>query len=256
METSGAIWADSLTAVVLVGLVSLVGATTLVGASARLTSGWLKHVLIVLVAFAAGALLGDAFLHLLPETVEKTGELGLSTSLAVLAGVSAFFVLEKGLHWHHSHIGHEETVHPVAITNLIGDGLHNFLDGAIIAASFTVSPQLGVATAVAVAVHEIPQELGDFGILVHSGLTPRRALALNFASSLAAIAGAVATLAFAPVETIESAMVPFTAGAFIYIASTDLMPEIHKEPEPLKSVIQLLAFGCGVGVMAALLVIG
>lgn len=253
METTSTIWINSLIAVVLVGLVSLVGAVGLVGASARTSSGWLKQVLIVLVAFAAGALLGDAFLHLLPETVERTGELGLSTSFAVLAGVSAFFVLEKGLHWHHSHIGHEETVHPVAVTNLIGDGLHNFLDGAIIAASFAVSPQLGVATAVAVAVHEIPQELGDFGILVHSGLTPRRALALNFFSGLAAIAGAVATLAFAPVETIETAMVPFTAGAFIYIASTDLMPEIHKEPEPVKSVIQLLAFGCGVGVMAAML---
>ncbi len=215
----------------------------------------LRTVLIVLVAFAAGALLGDAFLHLLPEIVEIRGGLDPATSFATLAGVSVFFVLEKGLHWHHSHIGHEETVHPVAVTNVVGDGLHNFLDGAIVAASFATSPTLGIATAIAVALHEIPQELGDFGILVHSGLQPKRALALNFVSGLAAIAGAVATLAFAPVEAIENAMVPFTAGAFIYIASTDLMPEIHKEPEPLKSVIQLLAFGCGVGVMAALLVI-
>lgn len=247
---SGSVWFSAIAAVVLVSGVSLVGASSLV-----LKESWLKPTLIVLVAFAAGALLGDAFLHLLPETVAETGELRLSTSFAVLAGVSTFFVLEKGLHWHHSHIGHEETVHPVAITNLIGDGLHNFLDGAIIAASFAVSPQLGVATTIAVALHEIPQELGDFGILVHSGLTPRRALTLNFASGLLAIAGAVVTLAFTPVETIENAMVPFTAGAFIYIASTDLMPEIHKEPEPVKSIIQLLAFGCGVGVMAALLVL-
>lgn len=247
---SGSVWFSALSAVVLVSAVSLVGATSLL-----VKERFLKPILIVLVAFAAGALLGDAFLHLLPETVERTGELGLSTSLAVLAGVSAFFVLEKGLHWHHSHIGHEETVHPVAVTNLIGDGLHNFLDGAIIAASFSVSPQLGIATTVAVALHEIPQELGDFGILVHSGLSPRRALTLNFASGLAAIAGAIATLAFTPVATIENAMVPFTAGAFIYIASTDLMPEIHKEPEPVKSIIQLIAFGCGVGIMAALLVL-
>lgn len=247
---SGSVWLSALAAVVLVSVVSLVGASSLI-----LKESWLKPTLIVLVAFAAGALLGDAFLHLLPETVAEDGELSLSTSFAVLAGVSTFFVLEKGLHWHHSHIGHEETVHPVAITNLIGDGLHNFLDGAIIAASFAVSPQLGVATSIAVALHEIPQELGDFGILVHSGLTPRRALALNFASGLLAIAGAVMTLAFTPVETIENAIVPFTAGAFIYIASTDLMPEIHKEPEPMKSIIQLLAFGCGVGVMAALLVL-
>lgn len=250
METPGTVWLSALAAVVLVSVLSLVGASSLV-----LKEKWLKPMLIVLVAFAAGALLGDAFLHLLPEAVEAKGELSLSISLAVLAGVSAFFVLEKGLHWHHAHIGHEETVHPVAVTNLIGDGLHNFLDGAIIAASFAVSPQLGVATTVAVALHEIPQELGDFGILVHSGLSPKRALMLNFVSGLAAIAGAVATLAFTPVDTIENAMVPFAAGAFIYIASTDLMPEIHKEPEPLKSVIQLLAFGCGVGVMAALLVL-
>jgi zinc and cadmium transporter len=173
----------------------------------------------------------------------------------VLAGVSTFFVLEKGLHWHHSHIGHEETVHPVAVTNLVGDGLHNFLDGAIVAASFAASPELGIATTVAVAIHEIPQELGDFGILVHSGLSPKRALMFNLLSGLTAVAGAIAVLAFTPVETIERAMIPFTAGAFIYIASTDLMPEIHKEPEPLKSVIQLIAFGCGVGVMAAMLVL-
>ena len=249
MEDAG-VWISALVAVSGVGLLSLIGAVSLV-----LRETWLRKILIVLIAFAAGALLGDAFLHLLPEVVEETGELGLATSFAVLAGVSAFFVLEKGLHWHHSHIGHEETVHPVAVTNLVGDGLHNFLDGAIIASTFAVSPELGIATTVAVALHEIPQELGDFGILVHSGLSPRRALAFNLLSGLLAIAGAVAVLAFTPVEALERAMVPFTAGAFIYIASTDLMPEIHKEPEPVKSVIQLLAFACGVGVMAALLVL-
>lgn len=250
MGSSGGVWVSSLVAVAIVSGLSLVGAASLV-----LKERWLRPALIVLVAFAAGALLGDAFLHLLPEAVESRGELGPGISFSVLAGVSTFFVLEKGLHWHHSHIGHKETVHPVAVTNIVGDALHNFLDGAIIAASFAASPQLGVATTVAVALHEIPQELGDFGILVHSGLKPRRALALNFASGLAAVAGALATLAFAPVGAIENAMVPFTAGAFVYIASTDLMPEIHKEPEPLKSVIQLIAFGCGVGIMAALLVL-
>jgi zinc and cadmium transporter len=249
MESAG-VWASSIVAVSIVSILSLIGAISLV-----LREAWLRQALIVLVAFAAGALLGDAFLHLLPEVVEETGELGLPTSFAVLAGVSTFFVLEKGLHWHHSHIGHEETVHPVAVTNLVGDGLHNFLDGAIVAASFAASPELGIATTVAVAIHEIPQELGDFGILVHSGLSPKRALMFNLLSGLTAIAGAVAVLAFTPVETIERAMIPFTAGAFIYIASTDLMPEIHKEPEPLKSVIQLIAFGCGVGVMAAMLVL-
>jgi zinc and cadmium transporter len=250
MGSEATVWLASIGVVSLVSFMSLVGAATLV-----LKESVLRNALIVLVSFAAGALLGDAFLHLLPQTVEAKGSLDLTTSYAVLAGVSSFFVLEKGLHWHHSHVGHSETVHPVAITNLVGDGLHNFLDGAIIAGSFVVSIPLGVATAVAVAVHEIPQELGDFGILVHSGLKPRRALILNLLSGLAAVAGAIVTLAFAPTATIENLMVPFTAGAFIYIASTDLMPEIHKEPEPVKSLIQLLAFGAGVGVMAAMLVI-
>lgn len=248
MDSAGGVWLASMVAVAIVSGLSLVGASSLI-----LTDNWLRHILLIVVAFAAGALLGDAFLHLLPETVETQGEFTLATSFSVLAGVSTFFVLEKGLHWHHSHIGHHETVHPVAITNLIGDGLHNFLDGAIIAGSFAVSRELGVATSVAVALHEIPQELGDFGILVHSGLSPRRALTLNFASGLVAVAGAIVTLTIAPVDAIENKMVPFTAGAFIYIASTDLMPEIHKEPEPLKSVIQLTAFGFGVGLMAALL---
>ena len=250
METDATVWLSTLVAVAIVSAISLVGATSLF-----LTDRSIRQALIVLIGFAAGALLGDAFLHLLPETVEEAGELTLGTSFAVLTGVSVFFVLEKVLHWHHSHIGHRETVHPMAITNVIGDGLHNFLDGVIIASSFAVTPELGIATSVAVALHEIPQELGDFAILVHSGLQPRRALFLNLASGLAAVAGAVATLVFAPVAAAEQAIVPFAAGAFIYIASTDLLPEIHKEPEPLKSAVQLLAFACGVGVMAALLLL-
>lgn len=250
MDVAASVWGWSLLSVFGISAISLLGASSLVLSERRL-----RQALVFLIAFAAGALLGDAFLHLLPETVEAAGGLELSASFSVLVGVAAFFILEKVLHWHHAHLPHSETFHPVAVTNLVGDGLHNFVDGAIVGAAFAASTPLGVATAIAVALHEIPQELGDFGILLHAGLAPKRALLLNFLSGLAAVAGAVIALAFASVSTIESLFVPFTAGAFIYIAGTDLMPEIHKEPEPLKSVLQLLAFGAGVGMMALLLVL-
>lgn len=214
----------------------------------------LQKGLLVLISFAAGALLGDSFLHLIPEISENGFE--LKSSFALLGGVLAFFILEKVLHWHHSHVPSEEVLHPVAITNLIGDALHNFVDGAIIAGGFLVSPQLGIATAIAVALHEIPQELGDFGIMVHAGLKPRRALTLNFLTGLTSVLGAVLTLAAAPfVSGIEEILVPVTAGGFVYVASTDLIPELHKEPEAGKSLVQLAGLMAGVGIMALLLLL-
>lgn len=229
---------------------SLVGSFTLVVGPRTL-----RKSLIVLVAFAAGALLGDAFIHILPEVAEEEPGLDLTASLLLVGGVVTFFILEKVLHWHHSHMPSEEVLHPIATMNLIGDGLHNFIDGAIVAAAFTVSPQLGVATAVAVALHEIPQELGDFGILIHAGLPPRRALFLNFATGLAAIAGGALTLLLASQAAVARLLLPFTAGAFVYIASTDLIPELHKEPEPAKSAIQVAGLVAGVATMVALLAV-
>ncbi len=241
-------WALSGAAVLGISSVSLLGALGLV-----VRPDALRGALLLLISFAAGALLGDAFLHLIPEIAESAAGLDGLASAGLLAGVLSFFVLEKILHWHHSHLPHEEVLHPVAVSNLVGDGLHNFLDGAIVAGAFVASPALGLATAVAVALHEIPQELGDFGILVHAGLTPRRALLLNFASGLTAVAGMAATLTFLPVEATQRLLLPFSAGAFVYIASTDLIPELHKEPEPAKSLLQVVALLAGVGIMAALL---
>lgn len=215
----------------------------------------LRKIVLVLVAFASGGLLGDAFLHLLPEIAETPSGFDLSASLAILGGLIAFFILEKLLHWHHAHMPHEEVMHPVAVTNLVGEGLHNFVDGALVAGGFIVSPEVGIATTVAVALHEIPQELGDFAILIHAGLSSKKALILNFLSSLAAFAGAIATLSFITVGVTERIVLPFTAGTFIYIAATDLIPELHKEPEPAKSLVQLGALLAGIGVMAALLVL-
>jgi zinc and cadmium transporter len=244
----GAVVTQTLVALLVISGLSLVGAFTLTVAPDTLRKG-----LIVMVAFAAGALLGDAFIHILPEVSESKAGFDLTASLALIAGIVVFFVLEKVLHWHHSHLPSDEVMHPVATMNLIGDGLHNFIDGAIVAAAFSVSIQVGIATAVAVALHEIPQELGDFAILVHAGLAPKRALLLNFATALTALLGGIVTLSIGSVASIEHPLLPFTAGAFVYIASTDLIPELHKEPEPGKSAIQVLALVAGVGIMVAML---
>ena len=243
-------WAPALIGVVLISSFSLIGAIGLV-----IKRDWLERSLFFVVAFAAGALLGDAFFHLIPEIAESPRGFDVTASTALLAGVLTLFTLEKVLHWHHAHFPHGEVLHPVAITNLVGDGLHNFVDGAIVAGSFAVSTELGIATTIAVALHEIPQEFGDFGILLHAGLSPRRALALNFLSAIAAVLGALAVLILVPVELIERMLVPFSAGSFIYIASTDLLPDLHKEPEPARSLAQLVALVGGIGAMAALLLL-
>ena len=243
-------WVLPLVAVLGISAISLIGAASLV-----LSRGWLQRILFFIVAFAAGALLGDVFFHLVPEISESATGFDTTASVAILAGVLTLFTLEKVLHWHHAHFPSEEVLHPVAVTNLVGDGLHNFVDGAIVAGSFAVSTELGIATAIAVGLHEIPQEFGDFGILLHAGLSPKRALALNFASAVVAMLGAVAVLVLIPVDVIERILVPFSAGAFIYIASTDLLPDLHKEPETGKSLVQLVALVAGIAAMAALLIL-
>lgn len=246
METST--WVSSMIAVGLVSSLSGIGAITLF-----LNRRILQRMLLLLVSFAAGALLGDSFIHLIPEIAESETGFDLFASYAILGGIVAFFILEKVLHWHHAHLPDEDVIHPVAVSNLIGDGLHNFLDGAIIAGAFAADPALGIATAIAVALHEIPQELGDFSILLHSGMAPKKALLLNLASGLVSLAGAAVALTIASSADLERLLLPFSAGAFIYIASTDLIPELHKEPEPVKSLMQATALLAGVGVMAALL---
>jgi zinc and cadmium transporter len=250
VDVAVGVWLQTIAALVVVSALSLVGASVV-----ALTREALQRILFLLISFAAGALLGDAFIHIVPEIAESDLGFDTTASMGLLSGVIAFFILEKVLHWHHAHLPHEEVLHPVAVSNLVGDALHNFVDGAIIAGAFVTSPEIGVATTVAVALHEIPQELGDFGILVHAGLAPRRALMLNFATGLAAVAGGVLTLMLASVAGVERYLLPFTAGAFVYIASTDLFPELHKEPEPGKSLIQVIAVVGGVGVMALLLLL-
>jgi zinc and cadmium transporter len=192
-------------------------------------------------------LIGGAFIHLLPEAVEKSGQTVLYYAIA---GIMFFFVMEKFLHWRHCH-EEECQIHAFAYINLFGDGIHNFIDGMIIAASFVLSPDLGAATTLAVIFHEIPQEIGDFGVLIYGGLGKGKALAYNFLSALTAIAGALLTYYLSYMQDIQQLLVPFAAGGFIYIAATDLMPELHKKSHVTESIVQLLAILAGIVLMLA-----
>lgn len=243
------VWLYTIASVMGVSLLSLVGVFTL-----YIKKDILSKALVFLVSFSAGALLGDAFVHLLPEAVEKTG-FNLQVSLSLLSGIVTFFVLEKFIHWHHCHdISCEHQHKSYAYMNLIGDGVHNIIDGMIIAGSFMADVTLGISTTLAVAFHEIPQELGDYAVLVHGGFDRLKALSFNFLSAILAVMGAVFTLIVgSAVENLALYLVPFTAGGFIYIASSDLIPELHKENRLKVSTVQLIGILSGIGVMVALL---
>lgn len=246
------IWLYTLTSVFIVSLMGFAGALTL-----PFKRDALNKMVFFLVSFATGALFGDAFIHLLPEAVEKTG-FSLTVSLSLIAGIMVFFVLEKIICWRHCHIEtSDEHPHPFAWMNLIGDAFHNLLDGMVIAGSFLAGPTLGFATTLAVIFHEIPQEIGDYGILIHGGFGRIQALFMNFFVQLTAILGAIIILALSiNTETLTAYLIPFTAGGFIYIAGSDLIPELHKETNIRNSLFQLLSLGLGIGLMLILLLLG
>jgi len=250
--TTDNIWFWVLGSVFMVSLVAVIAFSFLPLAKKRL-----QNLLLYLVAFSAGALFGDAFIHLLPEVFEKMAN-KISFSLSVLAGILIFFVLEKFIRWRHCHIEvSERHLHPLAVLNLVGDGAHNFLDGIIIAASYLVSVPLGIATTLAVLFHEIPQEIGDAGVLMHTGISWGRAMFFNFLSALLAMVGAVITLLVG--EGLIGASLVITAaaaGGFIYIAGSDLIPELQHNVEPKQSLKQFLALLAGILVMFLLLVVG
>lgn len=231
-----------------VSLISLVGIFTL-----SLNMDRLRKMLLYMVSFAVGGLFGDAFIHLLPETFEKIG-FNITTSLLILSGIILFFILEKFLRWQHCHIpASSEHKHPVVALNLVGDCVHNMLDGMLIAASFMVSPAVGLTTSLAIIFHEIPQEIGDFGILVHGGLSVKKALWYNFFSALFAFAGAGLVFALGPrIDNFSVYILPVTAGGFLYIAGSDLIPELHEhDAHPIASLGQLACILLGIAVMAA-----
>ena len=264
------VWAAALLSVLAVSLTSLAGAVTLSLGPERL-----QRLLFLLVAFAVGAMLGGALLHLIPEAYEQLGG-GPRTGLLVLAGVLAFFVLEKFLHWQHQHgapeaiegasggVDHSHHGHshgdPLATMSIVGTVAHHIIDGAVVAAAYGVSPEAGIVTTLAVAAHEIPQQIGMFGILVYAGLTPRRALGLNFLAGLATVPGALLVLVLGGASGgagLYAWLLPVTAGSFLYVAGSDLIPELNRRHSypATKAVGQLVMMMTGIGLMAALLML-
>ncbi|OGL74323.1 hypothetical protein A3E39_04645 [Candidatus Uhrbacteria bacterium RIFCSPHIGHO2_12_FULL_60_25] len=235
----------------LVGLIAFIGFGSLFIAKTRLA-----RILEGVVAFAAGGLLGAAFFNLLPESVEAGGP----TFVMTLVGIVVFFVLDSLLWVYHCHGGHRLhgeihghgscPIKPVGYLNLMGDALHNLTDGIVVGSAFLVSIPLGVATTVAVAFHEIPQEIGDFGILIYSGFSNRKALLWNFVIALTMLLGIVAVFVAQPyVANLTLYTIPFAAGGFIYMACTNLLSEIKEEESIGTRAVQFAFFLLGLAVL-------
>jgi zinc and cadmium transporter len=204
----------------------------------------LSKITLLLVSLSAGALMGGAFLHLMPEALEEIKP-GILFSI-FLVSFSIFFFIEKIFHWRHCHKA-DCSIHTFGHMNLVGDGIHNFIDGLIIASAYMVDFNLGVATTLAVAFHEIPQEIGDYGVLIHAGFNNKKALILNYFVALTVVLGGiVGYFLFSRVENILPYLLPFAAGGFVYIAASDLMPEIRKEKDVKKSVSTFSIFILGI----------
>lgn len=210
----------------------------------------LSRALPYLVAFATGAMLGNVFLHLLPEAVEKAVDVH-GALLMVLLGMLLSFVLETFIHWHHCHdlecTDHRSALGPMV---LFGDGIHNLADGILIASSYLVSVELGIATTFAVMLHELPQEIGDVSILLQSGYTKLAALGWNLVSAFSAVLGAgLVLLLKGSVDGLEQFLVPLTAGNFLYIAGSDLVPELHRSSRRGSMFLQFIVVLLGVYVL-------
>jgi zinc and cadmium transporter len=230
---------------VLMSAIALVGSVTLL-----LEEATLDRIIMPLVAFAAGSLLGGAFFHMLPAALaEKPGD--PTVFLWVLVGFAMFFLLEQFLHWHHCHRASSDCKKPLTVLILLGDGVHNFLGGLGVAGVFLIDVRLGVAAWLAAAAHEVPQELGDFGVLIHGGLGRGKALVLNLLSGLTfLIGGLVAYAASARIEV--EFLVPFAAGSFIYIGASDLVPEVNKHRDVRANVLHFGSFIAGIALLWAI----
>lgn len=234
--------------VIIVSLVSLIGVFSL-----SLKEETVKKYINLFISLAVGALLGDAFIHLIPEVFENFSSSAFA-SLLIIFGILIFFIVEKFLHWHHhGEDTNEPNIHPVGKLLLFTDGFHNLIDGIIIGVSFLTSIPIGIATTLAVVFHEIPQEIGDFAVLIHSGYEKKKALWLNFFSALTAVVGVFLALIFGSIaETFSLWVLPIAAGGFIYIAVADLIPELHKTEGLKQSILQITTAVIGILIMAAL----
>jgi len=227
---------------VVMSAIALVGSVTLL-----LSEAALNRLIMPLVAFAAGSLLGGAFFHMLPAAIQNSPA-DDTVFLWVLVGFALFFALEQFLHWHHCHRASSDCRKPLTYLILLGDGLHNFLGGLGVAGVFLIDVRLGVAAWLAAAAHEIPQELGDFGVLIHGGWTRGTALLLNLASGLTfLVGGLVAYAASAHIEV--KFLVPFAAGNFIYIGASDLVPEVNKHRDIGANLLHFGSFAAGIALL-------
>jgi zinc and cadmium transporter len=243
------VWLYTIVSVVVVSLISVVGLLVF-----PVKKESLRTTLSVLVSFSVGGLFGDTFIHLIPKAAEESG-FGIQVSLSILFGIIVSFVVERFLQWRHCHIPtSEEHPHSFAYMNIFGDAVHNFIDGLIIGGSYLANAQLGIATTLAVVLHEIPQEMGDFAVLIYGGFTKSRAVFVNFLSALTAVFGAIVALCLGSlIGGFVPFLIPFAAGSFIYIAGSDLIPELRKEePGLYKSSLQLAAIVLGVLVLFSL----
>jgi len=209
-----------------------------------------ERLILPLVAFSAGSLLGGALLHMIPESVERSAG-AHSTYLWVLAGFTTFFALEQFLHWQHWHHDATDRKSPLSHLMVAGDSLHNLLGGVAVAGAFLVDIPLGITTWVVAAAHEVPQELGKYGVLLHGGWSRKHALLVSFASSLTFMVGSVLT--YAASATIDVAfLVPFAAGNFLYIAASDLVPEVNKHHSIRINLLHFFSFVAGIALLLAI----
>lgn len=250
------IWIYAILSVFATSLVSLAGVFTL-----SLKEDFLKKFLFFLVSLSVGALLGDVFIHIIPELFnnpETEGLPAVAVSIYIFLGFIIFFILEKILKWHHSHTVLDEdcaecdteSKKHIGHLNITSDALHNFIDGVLIGASYLVGIEIGIATTLAVFLHEIPQEIGDFGLLLHAGFSRGKALFLNFLSGLVSLVGVLAALILGSfIVDLTPILLAIAAGSFIYIAGSDLVPELHKTVDSNKTIGQLLGISLGFVIM-------
>jgi zinc and cadmium transporter len=229
---------------ILVSLISLIGILTLL-----FKKDFLNKIIIISVAFAAGTMLGASFFDVLPESIDIFGK---NTFLYALVGILIFFMVERYIHWHHCHRCHEkhEKIQPSVYLNLIGDCVHNFIDGTIIAASFLTNLQLGIISTIAIASHEIPQEMGDFAIIVKGGLKPKKGLFYNLLSALLCVIGGLVAIFFVNIsQSVRPILLSIAGGGFIYLSLVDIVPDLHKEIKTQTIVIEGFSLLMGILVM-------
>lgn len=215
----------------------------------------IDKILLILVALAAGGLIGGAFLHLLPQAINRSQQSPVTLFIYSIIGFCLFYILEQFIHWHHHH-GTTHKHEPVSYLVLISDTIHNFIDGLIIAGSFLISLHLGLVTSVVIALHEIPQEIGDFGVLIYGGFSKRNSLILNYITQTTVILGGITGFLISGlIENIPIFLLPFAAGNFIYIASSDLIPEIKHTEKTKNAIIYFLVFIIGILLMYSIKII-